>query len=189
MNTANLHELINRYEENFDMINNSEHYEIFKWKALNGFRKVWFSDEAKDMTFAQRFNAAMKDSSILINNSMISPTSGVVKLTEAYPERVEALFQETLFSGETDLVVVQDQMDRFLDEMEKCVWKNFRASIAISRKGTLHPAICSFSARKFTSFTDTLMRKHLQPILNLEKTSALVHHLVSATITSLQRLL
>ncbi|MCD8142050.1 MAG: hypothetical protein LUD83_02020 [Clostridiales bacterium] len=125
MNTANLHELINRYEENFDMINNSEHCEIFKWKALNGFRKVWFSDKAKDMTFAQRFNAAMKDSSILINNSMISPTSGVVKLAEAYPERVETLFQETLFSGETDLVVVQDQMDRFLDEMEKMRMEKF----------------------------------------------------------------
>ena len=34
MNTANLNTLIQRYEDNFEWINNAEHDEIFKWRAL-----------------------------------------------------------------------------------------------------------------------------------------------------------
>lgn len=100
------------------MINNAEHNEIFKWKALKGFRDVWFSGEYDSLPFAKRFNLAMKHSSVLINNSMISPTNGVVKLAEEYPEQVERLFNETLFSGETDIKSVQDKMERFIEETE-----------------------------------------------------------------------
>lgn len=119
MNVDNLHELINRYEENYYLINNKEHDEIFKWKALKGFRDVWFDEKSADKPFAERFSLAMRDSSILINNSMISPTSGVVKLAEEYPHEVESLFSDTLFCDETRIDVVQDNMERFLDEMEK----------------------------------------------------------------------
>ena len=34
MNKDTLHELINRYEYNFDLINSDEHDELFKWKAM-----------------------------------------------------------------------------------------------------------------------------------------------------------
>ncbi len=125
MNIENLHELIRRYEENYYLINSEENNEIFKWKVVKLFRDVWFSEEYKGLPFAQRFHLATKDSSVLINNSMISPTNGVVKLAEEYPQEVEALFAETLFSGETDPAKVQDLMDRFLDEMEKLRQKKF----------------------------------------------------------------
>ncbi len=125
MNKENLHELIQRYEANFDMINDSEHDEIFKWKVVKCFRDVWFSDEYRDLPFAKRFHLATKDSSVLINNSMISPTNGVVKLAEEYPAEVEALFSETLFSGETDPVKIQEQMERFLEEMERMRQQKF----------------------------------------------------------------
>lgn len=119
MNKENLHELIKRYEVNFDRINSAEHDEIFKWKVVKCFRDVWFGEAYKELSFAKRFHLATKDSSVLINNSMISPTNGVVKLAEEYPAEVETLFAETLFSGETDPVIVQAQMDRFLEEMER----------------------------------------------------------------------
>lgn len=38
MNTANLNTLIQRYEDNFEWINNAEHDEIFKWRAVRCFR-------------------------------------------------------------------------------------------------------------------------------------------------------
>ena len=82
MNTENLHELINRYEDNYAMVNNSTHDEKFKWGAVRGFRDIWFSDNAASMTFAQLFDAATKRSSVLINNSVISPTTGIVKMAE-----------------------------------------------------------------------------------------------------------
>ena len=42
MNTANLNTLIQRYEDNFEWINNAEHDEIFKWRAVRCFQDVWF---------------------------------------------------------------------------------------------------------------------------------------------------
>ena len=38
MNTANLNTLIQRYEDNFEWINNAEHDEIFKWRAVRCFQ-------------------------------------------------------------------------------------------------------------------------------------------------------
>lgn len=125
MNTKNLHELINRYEDNFYLINDKEHDEIFKWKVVKSFRDVWFSDEYKQLPFSERFHLATKDSSVMINNSRITPTNGVVKLAEEFPVEVETLFAETLFSGETDPVIVHDQMERFLDGMEKMRQEKF----------------------------------------------------------------
>lgn len=60
MNTANLNTLIQRYEDNFEWINNAEHDEIFKWRAVRCFQDVWFSEEVEDMTFAEKFKAATK---------------------------------------------------------------------------------------------------------------------------------
>ncbi len=34
MNTHNLHEFINRYEENIDLIYGDVHDELFKWQAM-----------------------------------------------------------------------------------------------------------------------------------------------------------
>ena len=53
MNEQNLHELINRYEANFYLVNDDEHNEIFKWKTVKQFRDVWFSEETKNMPFSQ----------------------------------------------------------------------------------------------------------------------------------------
>ena len=39
MNTANLNTLIQRYEDNFEWINNAEHDEIFKWRAVRCFQE------------------------------------------------------------------------------------------------------------------------------------------------------
>ena len=49
MNTAKLNTLIQRYEDNFEWINNAEHDEIFKWRAVRCFQDVWFSEEVEDM--------------------------------------------------------------------------------------------------------------------------------------------
>ena len=125
MNTDNLHELIRRYEANYHMINNTVNEEIFKWAVVKHFRDVWFAVDAQKLPFSERFHLATKDSSVLINNSVISPTNGVVKLAEIYPKEVEMLFKETLFSGEKEPQKVQELMDRFLDEMELLRQKAF----------------------------------------------------------------
>lgn len=119
MNIENLHKLIDRYEENYYMINDSDHDEKFKWEAMKGFRNVWFSEEAKTLSFAEKFDKALKRSSIMINNSVISPTMGIVKMAEKRPEEVEALFTELLYAPYGSLAELQDHMDAFLDKTEE----------------------------------------------------------------------
>lgn len=119
MNMENLHTLIDRYEQNYYMINGSEHDEKFKWGAVRGFRDVWFSEEAKSMTFDCLFDAAMKRSSIMINNSMVSPTMGIVKMAEQKPKEMEALFRNVLYAPYESIPELQNHMDTFLEKTEE----------------------------------------------------------------------
>lgn len=119
MNRENLHEVINRYEENYQLITTAPTDECFKWDVVRGFREVWFSDDASSMAFSELFNKATKRSSILINNSMMSPTTGIVKMAEQRPHEVEHLFRNLLFADYSTVSELQDHMDRFLDEIEK----------------------------------------------------------------------
>lgn len=120
MNTQNLHELINRYEQNYHaVVNNAENDEIFKWRAVKHFRDVWFSDVAKNMPFSTLFNEARKESFVLIDNSQVAPTNGIVKMAEMCPDEVESLFRDILFADTESVEDVHNNMEAFLEGIEK----------------------------------------------------------------------
>lgn len=119
MNTENLHELIDRYEQNYHTVNSAEHNEIFKWKAVKKFHDVWYSDTAATMTFSELFSEAKKECSILIDNSQVAPTNGIVKLAEVCPQEVVSLFRDVLFAEADDAAQVQNNMEAFLEGIEK----------------------------------------------------------------------
>ena len=129
MNYDNLHELINRYEENFYLVNNSENDEIFKWRAIRHFRDVLFSPESEKMSFSEMFNLAKKESSVLIDNSQVSPANGIVKIAEKQPKEVEHLFRDILFADDGgDITVRHNHMEQFLEGIEKLRLKHFPQS-------------------------------------------------------------
>lgn len=126
MNKDNLHELINRYEANIDMLYGEEHYELFKWQAMKTWRDEWSKPETAFASFADRFSAAKKDFSVFMDNSRIHPSTGVIKLWEKDAVAVESLFRDVLFAdAHGDVSAVQDNMDRFLDEYENLRCKYF----------------------------------------------------------------
>ena len=125
MNYDNLHELINRYESNIDMLYGSEHYELFKWEAVKIWRDAWFNPEYNSCSFGERFSAARKGLSWFMDNSRMHPSSGVVKLWEKEPETVERLFNDVLFNGTRDAHALQNQMDTFIDQYEALRQKYF----------------------------------------------------------------
>ena len=119
MNWENLHELINRYEENIYTLNDSKNDEKFKWHAVQRFQDAWFDPDADTLPFSELFHNAIKGSSILVNNGTVQPANGVVKLAEKAPEEVERLFREVLFADDDDdLDVRQEHMEEFLEGME-----------------------------------------------------------------------
>ena len=141
MNRENLHRLIDKYEEKFYVLNGSEHDEIFKWRAAKQFRDVWFSEEAKAMPFSEKFALAKKKFSILMDNSYVSPSNGVVKIAEHDQETVAYLFENYLFADDGgDLSLRQNNMDTFLAEFDKLRIKYYPQSFKF--KQDRHSASC-----------------------------------------------
>ena len=129
MNWENLHELINRYEENIYTLNDSKNDEKFKWHAVQRFQDAWFAPDADALPFSELFHNAIKGSSILVNNGTVQPANGVVKLAEKAPEEVERLFREVLFADDDDdLDVRQEHMEEFLEGMEALLQQYYPAS-------------------------------------------------------------
>ena len=77
MNKDNLEQLIHNYMEKYDLLNDAEHDEIYKWNAVNHFQKYWDLDTDE---FGEMFKQAMEKSFNLINNGIVQPTSGIVFL-------------------------------------------------------------------------------------------------------------
>lgn len=141
MNYENLHELINRYEQNIAFYNNADNEEIFKWEAVQTFQRVWFSPQSQDLSFAELFRQATKDSSVLVNNSHVWPTTGVVKLAEVAETEVRHLFEEILFAEDNgDLELRQNHMDLFEEEFNKLLYRYFPTSYKY--KQNRHAASC-----------------------------------------------
>lgn len=126
MNKDNLHELINRYEASIDLIYNEDHDELFKWRAMKTWREEWFKPDTAFATFADRFSAAKRDFSLFIDNSRMHPSTGVIKLWEKEPSKVEWLFHDVLFADpHGDVSIVHNNMDRFIEEYENLRCKYF----------------------------------------------------------------
>ena len=116
----NLNKLIEKYNESFDFVNNSEHAEYFKWQAVQCFQREWFSKENEQLTFDKLLKAALSESAVLIDNSTTHPANGAIKLAEIEPEKVEHLFRNLLFADDGgDLNARQDNIYQFMEDMEE----------------------------------------------------------------------
>lgn len=126
MNKENLHELIRRYEEHYAELNNQDNNEIFKWQAVRCFQDEWFSQENAGLSFSELFSKAKSESSVLIDNSTVSPANGIVKMAQVDPGEVERLFREVLFANDGEnLNLRQQHMEEFLDGIEAVRVKHF----------------------------------------------------------------
>lgn len=119
MNTENLHQLLDRYEEQFDFINNDHNDEIFKWRAVRCFQDVWFDDSYEGTPFTEKWRAATRKCSNLVDNGQVSPCNGVAKMAEQEPDAVEHLVNDVLFADDHgDLELRQKHIEAFLTGME-----------------------------------------------------------------------
>lgn len=146
MNYDNLHELINRYESNIDILYNEEHDELFKWRAFKTWQEQWNKPDSAFGSFADRFTAARKDFDLLIDNSRMHPSTGVLKLWEKEPESVEKLFNYVLFGKAESTADIQNNMERFLDGYELLRQKYFPGNW--SYKQDRHSASVFLAANK-----------------------------------------
>ena len=118
MNRENLDRLISNYIDNFDLINNEVNMEYYKWEAVKHFQDNWDVD-APD--FASMFKESVKATYNLINNRIVQPTNGIVKLAE-HPELTEAIrqmFKDLMVDDNGDISKRQDKIYAFLAKADE----------------------------------------------------------------------
>lgn len=118
MNRENLDRLISNYIDNFDLINNEVNMEYYKWEAVKHFQDNWDVD-APD--FASMFKESVKATYNLINNRIVQPTNGIVKLAE-HPELTEAIrqmFKDLMVDDNDDISKRQDKIYAFLAKADE----------------------------------------------------------------------
>lgn len=129
MNNENLNKLLENYIASFDVINNEEHKEYYKWEAIKHFKDN-FDIEAPD--FASMFKNATKLTYNLIDNRIVQPTNGIIKLAERpeLTETIRQLFKDLYADDNDDIDLRQDKIYEFIfkcDELlniyEKGKWK------------------------------------------------------------------
>lgn len=147
MNIEKLREVIRKYEENYNYFNDQAHDEIFKWNAVQHFQNVWLAPKANERSFPELFADARKKCSVLIDNAYVCPSSGVVKIAEKRPDEVEYLFRKVLLAPDGgDIDIRQDNVERFLDEMDRLCRETFPASFKY--KQDRHAALCYLTLLK-----------------------------------------
>lgn len=141
MNTDCLHELIDAYYNSFDRINSKTNNEVFKWAAMKHFRNVWFASDAENRPFHELLKDALKEASVLLNNGIVTPASGIVKIAEIKPEEAEHLFRKVLLADDSgDISVRQNNMEKFTEGMNGLKEQTFPTSYKY--KQDRHAASC-----------------------------------------------
>lgn len=120
MNLDRLEKLINIYIDKFNVINNQEHNENMKWKAVYHFKKNFDIDAPN---FYEMFKYAMSESSIVINNGTVQPVNGILKLISHEEETMRKLFAMLYEDDEGDLEKRQDRIELFVEETNKLLEK------------------------------------------------------------------
>ncbi|MGN0153128.1 MAG: hypothetical protein ACI4A3_01660 [Lachnospiraceae bacterium] len=123
MNRDNLQKLIDNYVENYEMLNDAEHNEIYKWTAVNHFQRHWNLDADG---FGEMFKQAMGKSSNIIDNSIVQPSNGIVFLCKQDRETEKAVqeeFRRLLVLDEGNIKVRQDKIDAFIKAINEMLQK------------------------------------------------------------------
>ena len=113
MNNQNLEIIFKNYIEKFDLMNDPEHDETYKWEAIQHFKDHWDID-AED--FGTMFKIAVKATFNLINNSIVQPTNGIVELAKFETETVRDLFKVLYSDDQGDLDTRQKRIDDFVSQ-------------------------------------------------------------------------
>ena len=129
MNRENLRSLIQNYISNFELINDDKNEEYYKWVAVKHFHDNW---DISAGNFAEMFKESVKLTYNLINNHIVQPTSGIVKLAEReeLTDKVRGAFTELFEDDDNDIDARQDKIyafietiNKLLDEYEPGRWK------------------------------------------------------------------
>lgn len=139
MNREKLQKLLSEYISILPETYSDKHEEYFKWVAVQQFQKYWDIDTTD---FADMFKQAVSKTKVLINNRIMQPTAGIIKLAEQaeLTETIRNMFGMLFTDDNGDLLDRQYRIEKFvleanelLGEYEPGKWKykqDFRSALA-----------------------------------------------------------
>lgn len=125
MNIENLKKVIDNYKEKIDFLYNSENDELYKWRALKVFKDNWNIEE-KD--FVEMIKRSTKEMYNLVDNRMVQPLSGLIKLAEYEPETVRKMFRDLEYVNHLSVEERQSSIDEFKKGSEGLIKKYYNGS-------------------------------------------------------------
>lgn len=125
MNKENLKIVLDNYTEKIDYIYDSENDELYKWRALKVFKDNW-NVNAKD--FYDMMKKATKEMYNLVDNRIVQPLSGLIKMAEFEPETVRAMFKKLEIANSLSVEERQDAINEFKRDSEELINKYYKGS-------------------------------------------------------------
>lgn len=121
MNTENLELVLKNYIAKFDLMNDEEHNETYKWVAVEHFRKNWDIDATN---FAMMFKEAVSKTANLIDNNKVLPTVGIVRLAKREPEAIREIFRHLFTKDNGILLERQENIEKFVLDTNELLEKH-----------------------------------------------------------------
>lgn len=125
MNKENLKKVLDNYIEKMDCIYNSENDELYKWRALKVFKDNWDIDAEN---FYEMLKKATKEMYNLVDNRIVQPLSGLIKMAEFEPETVRAMFKGLDFANNFLIEERQESINQFKKNSEELINRYYNGS-------------------------------------------------------------
>jgi len=125
MNKEQMHQIFAHYIDNFEMINNKEHEEYYKWQVCAEFKSLM--DDALEAD-AEDFADALykvKVCSANIIDSYTQPFYGLVELARKEPETVQQMFSDLYSDDKGDIKVQMQLIKDFFDQCSELLDKYY----------------------------------------------------------------
>ena len=125
MNKEQMHQIFAHYIDNFEMINDKEHTEYYKWQVCAEFKSLM--DEAL-VADAEDFADALYKVKVCSSNiidSYTQPFYGLVELARKEPETVQQMFSDLYSDDKGDVKVQMKLIKDFFDQCNELLDKYY----------------------------------------------------------------
>lgn len=126
MNRKKLNQIFDAYIEQFEVLNDNQNDENYKWNAIVEFQKA-FDLSVSDDAIAGMLKEA-RDATHNIIDNYTQPFYGLVELAKKEPETVRSMLTALLEDDGGDLNARQEKIDIFLEECDRLVESYFPGS-------------------------------------------------------------
>ncbi len=125
MNKNQMHQIFAHYIDNFQLVNDKEHSEYYKWQVCYEFRKLMDDALAADPADFADALYQVKECSRNIIDSYTQPFYGLVEFARREPETVQQMFMDLYSDDGGDIKVQMELISNFFDQCNELLEKYF----------------------------------------------------------------